>query len=324
MNRTTQLSLVTAMLLGMDGAFATEPKIARDAITDTASSALTVVEREVYSNEYEEITFNKILPVHDMKDPFATSLEYNYVNSTGKAKLASEVGQISWIDAFIGTKSIPLHDGNIGYKYGIKELGRAGRMGVPLDSLKAQESMASALRLAQEIAYFGDATRGITGFYNNPDVPEITVSGGVAWSGKSPENILLDINNLFGTAYANSKLVEFKPESQLNRLILPVDLWTLLNSKIINTVTGETVLDYVIRNSKWIKKSEHVIASPDIASDTVRIYQYDKKKVCFYWGSMPKFLAPQHKDLTLTVAGSFSIGGTVTRKPQSQYDLIGA
>jgi len=317
--RQTLLSVATAQVLALDST------LANDAIVDAtanASSALVAVEKTVYEAEYVDITFMDILPVKNLGDPFATSFEYSYVQKAGKAKLAGETGEISWIDAFIGTKSVPLHDGNVGYKYSYKELGRASKLGAKLDPLKAEISMESALRLAQEIAYFGDADRGITGFYNDPDVPELTVSGGIAWSAKPAVDINGDLNNLFGTAYANSKQVEFKPNDPRNRLIVPTALYVILATKIINTVTGQTVLDYLAEHCMWLTGKDKIISSAEAVD--VRIYQKDERKVCFYWGDTPKFLAPQANNLTLEVAGSFSIGGTVNRNPNSMYDLIGA
>lgn len=321
-DRKTQLSLVTAQVLATDaGLFGT------DAITDVAegaSSALIAVEKEAYTTDYDDIDFHEILPIINLNDPLASAFQFSFVKSAGKAELAKAIGDISWVDSFIGTKNVPLHDGNVGYKFGHKELGQAGRMGVALDSTKATESMNMALRLAQDIAYNGDAERGITGFFNNPDVLNIGVSGGIAWASKTAEEMLTDFNNLCGTAYATSKQVEFKPNSDTNRVLLPTALWTLISGKVYSALTGETVLDYIVKSSPYITKKEHVRASIHLTDGTIRIYQYDKRKVAFYWGVMPRFLAPQPQNLLLSVAGSYSIGGTVLRRPLSVYDMIGA
>lgn len=58
-------------------------------------------------------------------------------------------------------------------------------------------------------------------------------------------------------------------------------------------------------------------------SNTMRIYQFDKRKVSFHWGHTINFKAPQPDDLGMKVPADFSIGGTVLKKPLSCWDMEG-
>lgn len=304
--------------------------IANDTVIDVSpenvASALVKIENEAYLEEYADITFNKLLPIVNLNDKLAGTFAYYYVKEAGKAQLAQPDGSIAWIDSFVGMKQAPLHDGNTGYKFTFKELGQVKRMGTGLDSIKTQTAVMASLELAQEIAYFGDSERGIAGFFNNPDTPSVAPlagAGGNTWALKTPKEILADVNHLFATAFSTTKQKEFKIGSKLNRLIIPTDKFTYIADTPLNDNTDKTILDFIVEKSTYLTSKENVIPSPDIATDMLKIYQYDKRKVAFYWGSMIDFKAPQVVGLGIQTPADFSIGGTVIRKPLSSWEMEG-
>lgn len=304
--------------------------IASDTIADVSpenvASALVRVETEAYKADYEDIVFQDLFPIVNLNDRTATSFGYYYVTEAGKAQLANPDGSIAWVDSFVGMKQAPLHDGNVGYKYTLKELERVGKLGTSLDSLKVETAIQATLSLAQQIAFYGDDSRGIVGFFNNPDVPSVSPkagSGGNTWALKTPKEILADINYLFATAYATTKQQEFKANSKINRLILPTDKWSYIATTPLNDTSNTTILEYIVNKSAFITAKENVISSAQIATDTMRIYQKDKKKLSFYWGHTVNFKAPQADDLMFKVPADFSIGGLALRKPLSCWDMEG-
>ena len=312
------LSAVTAGFIANDS-FA-------DANIETVASALVRVETEAYKADYEDIVFQDLFPIVNLNDRTATSFGFYYVTEAGKAQLAKPDGTIAWVDSFVGMKQAPLHDGNVGYKYTMKELERVGKLGTSLDSLKVEIAIQATLSLAQEIAFYGDESRGIVGFFNNPDIPSVSPlagAGGNTWAEKTPKEILADINHLFSTAFSTTKQQEFKANSKTNRLILPTDRWSYIATTPLNDNSDTTILDFIVSKSVFITAKENVIASAQIATDTMRIYQKDKKKLSFYWGHTVNFKAPQADDLQFKVPADFSIGGLALRKPLSCWDMEG-
>lgn len=304
--------------------------VANDSIADVnpenVASALVKVETEAYKADYTDITFTDLFPIVNLNDRTATAFAYYYVTEAGKAQLANPDGKIAWIDSMVGMKQAPLHDGNVGYKYTLKELERVGKLGTSLDSLKVETAVQATLELAQEIAYFGDDKRGIVGFYNNPDVPSVsplTGAGGNTWADKTPKEILADINHLFGTAFSTTKQKEFKPNNKTNKLILPTLKWTYIANTPLNDNTTKTILSFLIDECVYLSAKEDIIPSVELATDTMRIYQKDKRKLAFYWGHLVNFKAPQPDDLMFKVPADFSIGGMAVRKPLSCWDMEG-
>ena len=301
--------------------------VASDSIADVnpenVASALVKVETEAYKTDYPDIVFQDILPVVNYNDPTATSFAYYYVTEAGKAQLANPDGKIAWVDSFIGMKQAPLFDGNTGYKYTLKDLQRVSKLGGSLDSLKAETAVQASLQLAQDIAFYGDEKRGIVGFFNNPDVPSVAPIGGMDWSGKTPKQILADINHLFSTAFETTKEVEFKVGSKTNRLLLPTAKYSYIATTPLNDNSDKTILDFIVNSSVFLSDKSQVKSSAQMPSNSMRIYQFDKRKVSFQWGHMINFKAPQPDDLGMKVPADFSIGGTTLKKPLSCWDMEG-
>ncbi len=314
----TLLPIVTASLLANDNFVNVNP--------EHVASALVRVETEAYKADYEDIVFQELFPIINLNDRTATSFAFYYVTEAGKAQLNNPDGSIAWVDGFVGMKQAPLHDGNVGYKYTMKELERVGKLGTSLDSLKVKTAIQSTLSLAQEIAFYGDEARGIVGFFNNPDIPStspLSGANGSTWSAKTPQEILSDINHLFAVAFKTTKQQEFKPNNKTNRLILPTDKWSYIATTPLNEYSDSTILDFIVSKSAFLTDKSSVIASPQINSDTIRIYQKDKNKLAFYWGHLVNFKAPQPDDLQFKVPADFSIGGLAVRKPLSCWDMEG-
>lgn len=305
---------------------------ASDAITDVSpeavGSALVKVETKAYEADYQDITFDELLPVINLNDETATSFEYMYVTKAGKAQLAKNDGSIAWVDAFLGAKNVKLYDGNTGYKYPMKDVKRAMKLGQSLDAFKAQTAIQASLELAEDIAYNGDTEREIEGFWTFSGFASVTALDNEAgssklWADKTPLEMLADINHLFGTAYAQTKKKEFKPTNPNNRLVLSVEDWTNLASTPLNDKTTETVLSFLVDKCPYISNMSQILASAECPRSMIRIYQKDPDKLAFYWGHTINFKAPQHLNLELRVPADFSIGGLVVRKPQSVWDLKG-
>lgn len=318
MNRKTMLSAVVSGLLANDGITEVNPEF--------LSSALVRVEEEAYKADYEEIIFQDLFPIVDLADRTATSFGYYYVTEAGKAQLSNPNGNIAWIDSFVGMKQAPLHDGNVGYKYASKELERVGKLGGSLDSLKVETAISGVLQLAQDIAFDGDSGRGIVGFFNNPDIATMSPLAGVGgntWALKTANEILADINYLFATAYATTKQVEFKPKNPTIRLMLATDKWSKIASTKIGEYADTTILEFIVNKCPYLSTVDQVVSSAQIATNKMRIYHYDKKKIAFYWGHQIEFKAPQLSGLNIEVPAEFSIGGLVLRKPLSCWDMDG-
>lgn len=280
-----------------------------------ASEALVKVDQQIYEVEYDDIDFMEVVPVVDLNDPIAETFRYYYVEKAGRSELGKENGPINYVDAMIKAKDISLHSGNVGYKYGIKELERATALKRPLDPLKAQTAMETTLETAQEICYHGDDARGISGFFNNDAVAVIARKTAGLHTTLTALEIVNEVNHMFSTAYIQSRKKQFKKKAKSNRLMLTSELWAYMATTPISEQNpNTTILDFLVKKCPWLTSEEQVIDSVHLEAGTMRATQYDKKKVCFVWGHKLRWMPPQRDDLSVKRVGDYSVGGTVIKE----------
>lgn len=99
--------------------------------------------------------------------------------------------------------------------------------------------------------YVGLTTYGTTGLVNNPDAVETTVaatgtSSGTAWSTKTAEQILTDINTALTTAWAAN---EYDEIATPNHILLPYEQYNYILTTKVTDLATETIYDYVMRNN---------------------------------------------------------------------------
>lgn len=313
--KTIALSLVLSQILAKDKFTAND--------SQKIAVGLVNVQQKAYLKEYADITYPQIVPVIDLQDPTSEAFEYYEVEEAGKGQFSNEDGKVHYVDAKIKKTFKKLHDANIGYKYTDKELARASKMNVLLSTEKPQICIRTSLRHAQDVCFNGDSSRGIEGFFNHTGITELTPIGGGAWSSKTPKEIVADINHLFTTGWEITKQVEFKIGSDTNRLLLPTAKYSYIANTPMSDANDTTILSFLLKNSQFLSNKEQVLPSPDIATDTIRAYQFDEDKLAFYWGDKIKFKAPQSDDLAIKVPATYSIGGTVVREIQSIIEMKG-
>lgn len=101
--------------------------------------------------------------------------------------------------------------------------------------------------------YVGLSEYGTTGLINNPDAVETTVATNGAtsnattkWSGKTPAQILDDINKAITTTWAAA---EYDLGAMPNHILIPYEQYTYIMTTKVTDLATETIMDYVLRNN---------------------------------------------------------------------------
>ncbi|MCI9444334.1 MAG: DUF2184 domain-containing protein [Oscillospiraceae bacterium] len=100
--------------------------------------------------------------------------------------------------------------------------------------------------------YTGIPEYGSWGLVNHPDVTETAVTGG-AWSGKSKEKILADVNNAVTTVW---EAAEYDEDAMPNHILLPYAQYTYILHTPVTELATETILDYVMKNNVAAKNGK--------------------------------------------------------------------
>lgn len=100
-------------------------------------------------------------------------------------------------------------------------------------------------------SYVGFETYGTTGLINNPDVTVTDAaatgtSGGTAFTTKTPDQILDDINTAILTAWEQA---EYDLDAIPNHIIMPYDQYNYLATTRVSDIAEKTILTFLLENN---------------------------------------------------------------------------
>lgn len=132
--------------------------------------------------------------------------------------------------------------------YTSPELERSNLLGQPIDAQKIDALNILYQMNTDQMVYIGDSQVGATGLLNSSLVTAGSVAtgigGGTAWSGKTPVEILADINTLLQATWTASALAVCP-----DKLLLPPVQFSYLASTLISSAGNMSILEFVKKNS---------------------------------------------------------------------------
>ncbi len=248
-----------------DGALAVVPHsnpLISDAI-DTGvffARQLEHIKAQSYDVKYANLKFREVFPVTNESGEGATSVTYRTYDQTGIAKFIGSYGK-DIPRADIGGKetTIAIKGMAISFGFNLQEIRSAAMTGLPLDSRKSAAAVRGTETTMNEVAFFGDAVQGLNGIYTHPNIPVAAApnggGGSPLWANKTPDEILLDLNNAMNDISTDTEMVEFGDTLCLSpqRLALIATVPRASNS-------DTTILEFFIKNNQYIASAANVIA----------------------------------------------------------------
>jgi hypothetical protein len=283
-------------------------------------SQLNVLESKIYEVKYGNIIYQELIPV-DTSDPeWVDSVSYISYDAVTMGKFIAANGKDlpqSDIDASISEIKIG-YAGN-SYGYTIEELRKSQQMRIPLDVTKARVTYRGAQEHMQQVAFFGDENRKMTGLFNNAN---ITVANStVDWKTATGAEMVKDMNDLLVSIWTDSANVHIP-----NVLLLPSDKWATASSKRMDTGTDTTVLQFFKMNNLFTDVTGQELEIRPIlqlkeagASKKPRMMAYEKNpdnltlRQPIPWRS----LAPQPTGLRIEIPCEYKTSGVEFRYPGS-------
>lgn len=128
------------------------------------------------------------------------------------------------------------------------ELERSQLTGQPIDVQKVNALNILYQMNVDQMVYVGDTQVGATGLLNSADVTATTVAtganGSTAWSQKTPDEILADVNTLLTGAWSASAYAVCP-----SKLLLPPTQFGLISTQKVSSAGNVSVLKYLRENS---------------------------------------------------------------------------
>ena len=133
-------------------------------------------------------------------------------------------------------------------KYTIPELVKAQALGMPVDAQKVEAMNMKRNMDLDQIIYIGDSNLSFTGLVNSAGVTPSNVPAGAstftAWTKKTPDEILTDVNEILTTTWQNSGWAVLP-----NRLLLPPAQYGYIASAKVSNAGNVSILTYVLENN---------------------------------------------------------------------------
>ncbi len=168
----------------------------------------------------------------------------------GKAWIGKDANAIAGIQLDIGKTPQPLFLWGMQLSYTIPELESAIRLGRPIDQQKFEGLKLKHQMDIDEMVYKGDTELGKTGLINASGVTYGNVAAGsagasaLAWTLKTPDEILADVNALISAAWKASGYAVCP-----DRLLLPPTQYAYIASQKISTAGNVSIMTFLEDNS---------------------------------------------------------------------------
>lgn len=305
---------------------------------------LEFIKAQTFDVLYADLPARTMFPVSNEAPAGAETITYTVYDKVGQAKLAGNMADdIPRADVSGRQVTMPVKTLTIGYGYSIKDI-QSSQMagGLPLDARRAEAATRAMEELVNTLTFFGEGdfvNGGVRGLYNNPYVPRGSVaqggSGNTAWSTKTADEILADINGVLSTINSDSKLIE-----RANRIGLPPAQYNFIRStrSSVTSASDTTILEYVVQNSQFIASAEDIFPVNELVGavlpinaatpggitgndtdDLMLVYTLDRAKLELEIPQELTYLPVQEKNLEFLVPGYAYYGGLNLYFPGSMF-----
>jgi hypothetical protein len=292
------------------------------------NSQLAYHETEVYKVQYPAITYPGLVPVDTSAPEWIKTVTYASVDIAGQAKWVNGAARDIPLAELSRVKGeTPVELAAIGYGYNLEEISQASFLGIRLTSDKATGAREIAERMIDTIAWVGDTSKGFEGLANASGVDHTAAADGVSttstWSTKTPDEILLDVNDALSDVNTDSNTIEMA-----NTLLLPNTSLTYIATKRLDALSSVTILAWLKENNVYtqstgkqllIRGSRYLETAAAGGLDSAkRMVVYDRSpQVVKMHLPMPFRFLPVWQDgpMSWLVPGIFRLGGVDVRRP---------
>lgn len=263
---------------------------------------------------------------------------------SGKAWVSKEANDIPQVSVDIGKSVRPLRLWALELKYTIPELESAAKLGRPIDEQKYKALQLKHQMDIDEQVYIGDTVLGDTGLVNQSSVgaPNTGVtqqnvvagaSGATVWTGKTPDEILTDINTALTTVWANAAWAVVP-----RNILIPPAQYGYIATQKVSLAGNVSILRYVLENNllartgqgqlniyplKWCIGAGVGGTIGTVGNDRMVVYTKDKDRVRFPMTLLQRtplqYMSIWHK---ATYFGRLGALETVYPQTLGYFDLI--
>ncbi len=289
-------------------------------------SQLASLEPRIYEAKYANINYDELIPVDTSLPEYVDQWDYiSYDGVTLGKFIGSSADDLPDVTINANKSVVPIgYAGNM-YGYSLDELRKSQQLRIPLDTTKARLAYRGAQEHIQRVAYFGDASRNMTGLFNNPNLALSNSTLNWYDPATTGQQIVDDVDSFLRSIWTNSATVHVP-----NVLVLDSARWALINSKPMSAqFPNQTVLEYLkthnvytgltdqpLRVVQRLQLSAAQLAAGGVSNgnkDRMMAYELNEENLSMQVPIPWRSLAPQFDNLNVKIPCEWKCSGTEIR-----------
>ena len=275
---------------------------------------------KVHDVEYAKLKARLLIPTNSEPGPGAQYTTWRQFDKVGRAKITRDnprdIPRVDVVGSEFYNNKIVSLTASIGYT--VQEIRSARYTGEPLEQRRANTAKESILREENDLAFLGDPTTPLTGLLNNSTMSQVSLpadgtGGSVAWSTKTADQILRDLNLIANSIVSLTLEIE-----QPDTLLMPVNQFNLLATKRIGIDSNNTVLKFFLDTNPYIQDIEPVVqlsGAGAAVSDRCIAYERNSEKLEMITPMDVIQYEPQLQGLEYVIPFEARYGGILIYKP---------
>jgi hypothetical protein len=179
----------------------------------------------------------------------ANAWEFSEYTASGQASLIlTAATSVPTTARQITTRVVKVYPVRLGFNVTVDEVEAGQENGRNILTEKLMDARDGINQLLDLLCYTGQAGTSLIGIANIPNVTTINFAAdgtgsSAAWSTKSPDQIIRDLNQLASTVPTQTGLLR-----GTNKLILPASKLLYIQTRPYSTLTGESILSVFLKN----------------------------------------------------------------------------
>ena len=281
-------------------------------------SELTSIDPKLYEVKYSHIQYDSLIPIQMYPEHADSYTYFSYDGNVVGKFLGANARDIPMADINRSMSTEQMFYGGIGYRYSLDELRSSQAVGMPLDLNQQKIAIRGFQEHAQQVAYFGDSDRNLTGLLNNANVQIV----GSTTSFKADAGVARSFaQELLRKVWVGSVEIHVP-----NVLLMSPTIFSLLSDTpsitVANGAAYQSELAFLQQNNIYtqltglpltIKPLVQLEDASDAGGQRMVAYELNDENLNMGMAISQRFLPPQPDGNFLVVPGEYKFGGCAIR-----------
>jgi len=266
--------------------------------------------------QYADIKYSSVLPISTEIGQGADSFTYRIFDAQGSMKLIQDkASDLPRADVLRKEVTHQVRSLGASFAYSIQETRAAALVpGMNLEQRRANAVRRAYEEKVQSVAYFGEGSVGMDGFFNNANVDKTVPD---KWFDTATTDEMLELLNEAPTSIVQGSNMKESP----NTMLVPYDVFRILSTTPRSSTSDTTVLEFFLRTNPFIRSVEPIneleAGKSALTKDRIICYDRSPEKLQLHIPRTLEFLPPIRSNLEFSVAAHARIGGVALYYPKS-------